>query len=325
MEKLLPVKPNNCSPFFTPDCALNTAAKFGYVNTKTAKTIFLAITLLISFFSAQAVTKTWTGATNNDWNTGSNWGGTAPVAGDDALIPGGLTNYPIINNTVSILTISINSSGTGASVTVTTGGALTVSGLITVNANGTFTVNGGTATLAGISASGTVAVSGGTITSTSNFTLNSGATLTQSDGVIHLATTTGTLPTDNLLINSGAILTQSGGTLTIKDYLAGAGTFNQTGAGALCKVYRHWKPGTGSVFNSTAGTVQFTGTSTAADFAAGTRQFSNIIIDAGVSPDLSGTAGSTITVSGNFTNNNATLAAQTALTITLNGSGTQNF
>ena len=286
-----------------------------------------AITLLIlSSFSAMAATITWTGATNNDWNTGSNWGGTAPVAGDAALIPGGLTNYPIINNTVLITSITINSSGTGASVTVTTGGALTVSGLITVNANGTFTVNGGTATLAGLTAAGTVAVSGGTITSTVAITLNSGSTLNQSGGLIHLATTTGTNPTDNIIINSGATITQSNGTLYTKDYPASAGTFNQTGSGALLKIYHDWKPGAGSVFNSTAGTVQFSGSSSAgADFALGSRQFSNIIIDAAVDPGLSATVASTISISGNFTNNNASLAAQTAITITLNGTGAQSF
>ena len=50
-----------------------------------------AITLLIAFlfpFTLLAATKTWTGATNNDWNTGSNWGGTAPVAGDIPVIIG---------------------------------------------------------------------------------------------------------------------------------------------------------------------------------------------------------------------------------------------
>ena len=134
MEKKKPVLPNGCAK--------------NIIHSLIIKRIILAVIMLFALTSLEAATKTWTGATNNDWNTGSNWGGTAPVAGDDALIPGGLTNYPIINNTVSILTISINNSGTGASVTVTTGGALTVTGLITVNANGTFTLNGGTATLA---------------------------------------------------------------------------------------------------------------------------------------------------------------------------------
>ena len=53
----------------------------------------------------------------------------------------------------------------------------------------------------------------------------------------------------------------------------------------MFKIFHDWKPGIGSVFNSTAGTVQFTGSGGGGpNFAAGTRQFSNIIVDAGVDP-----------------------------------------
>ena len=286
----------------------------------------LVVIILLASQLANAATKTWTGATNSDWNTGSNWGGSAPAAGDIANIPGGLTNYPIVNNTVTITTININSSGSGATLTVTTGGFLTASGLITVNANGSFIINGGTAKAAGVTSSNIINISGGTLLSTVNLILNSGATLTQSDGLIHMATSTGTDPTDNLIINSGATLNQSGGTLYIKDYAAGGGTFNQTGSTALFKIFRDWKPGTGSVFNSTAGTVQFSGSGGAGpDFASGTSQFSNIIVDAGVDPGFSNTAASTINISGNFTNNNTTLVNTTASTFTFNGTSPQTI
>ncbi len=286
----------------------------------------ISILFLFAFTSSHAATKTWSGATNNNWNTGSNWGGTAPAAGDIANIPGGLTNYPVINNTVTITTVNINNTGSGASITVTTGGSFTVSGLLTVNANGTFSVNGGTATLAGITAAGSVSVSGGTITSTVNITLNSGATLTQSGGLIHLAVNTSTNPTDNIVIASGATVTQSGGTLHIKDYRASAGTFNQTGSSAVFKVFHDWKPGTGSVFNSTAGTVEFAGSGGGGpDFSTGTRQFTNIIVDSGIDPGFDNTAASTISVAGDYTNNNSVLALTAGATFTFNGSGSQTI
>jgi len=270
------------------------------------RTLIVISCLLVSQL-LHAATKTWTGATNTNWSTGSNWGGTAPAAGDIANIPGGLSNYPVINSSVSITTVNINSSGSGASITVTTGGTFSVSGLLTVNANGTFTVNAGTVSLSGITASGSVVVSGGTITTDVNIILNNGSTLNQSGGLIHLASSTGANPTDNLIINTGATLTQSNGTLHIKDFAAGGGTFNQTGSGAVFKVYKDWKPGTGSVFNSTAGRVQYTGNAGAAtDYSLGTNQFCDIYIDPGVDPwfDVSVC---TINISGDLINNNSGL------------------
>ena len=73
-------------------------------------------------------TYTWTGATNNDWNTGSNWlGGIVPQAGNEAIIPVGSSNYPSItsNVTCSNLNIKSNASGDGS---LKGQGNLTVSG-----------------------------------------------------------------------------------------------------------------------------------------------------------------------------------------------------
>lgn len=289
--------------------------------------VMLTLACMLCFpFLASAGTKTWSGVTSTDWNVGSNWtGGVVPISADTANIPGGLTNYPNINNTVniSLILVLVNSAGTGATLTVSSGGALTASGLITVNTGGSFIQTGGTATLAGITSSGIVNVSGGTLTSTVNLTLNSGAVMTQSGGTVHLAINTSTNPTDNLVIASGATLNQSGGTLSIRDYAAGGGTFNQTGATAFSKVFRNWMPGVGSVFNATAGTVEFAGNSTGADFVSGTRQFANVIIEAGVNPANNDT-GVTILISGNFTNNNTGLVVPNA-TFTFNGSGSQTI
>ncbi len=293
-----------------------------------AKGIFITLLFFLnaagSLFGA---TITWSGATNNNWNTGSNWtGGFVPAAGDIANIPGSLTNYPIINNTVTILTVNINTAGTGATLTVTTGGSFTVSGLTTVNGNGSFIHNGGTSNLAGLTSNNIVTFSGGTLLLTVNLILNNGAAMTQSGGLIHMAVNTGTAPTDNLLIATGGTLTQSDGTLYIKDWLTGGGTFNQTGVNALFKIFHDWKPGTGSVFNSTAGTVQFSGSGGGGpNFAAGTRQFTNIIIDAGVDPGFSNTVGSTFNISGNFTNNSTILNNTANSTFTFNGTTPQTI
>lgn len=55
----------------------------------------------------------WTGATNNDWNTASNWDtGSVPISSSNVYIPGGLTNYPTASNAVEINSVSIASGAT---------------------------------------------------------------------------------------------------------------------------------------------------------------------------------------------------------------------
>ncbi|WP_442265856.1 leucine-rich repeat protein [Tenacibaculum sp. ZS6-P6] len=53
---------------------------------------------------------TWTGATNNDWNTASNWNiNSIPVASSMVTIPDNLTNYPTISSAVTVSSINIAS------------------------------------------------------------------------------------------------------------------------------------------------------------------------------------------------------------------------
>ena len=129
---------------------------------------------------------------------------------------------------------------------------------------------------------------------------------------------------DNVQIHAGGVYNQSGGTLDFKDLLAGAGTFNQTGSAAIVRVERNWQMGAGSTFYATAGTIEYTGTATSSNYAAGTRQFANVLINAGENPGFSMTAGSTIPISGNFTNNNTALTNTANATFNFNGSGNQS-
>src|SRR4051794_10566624 len=47
---------------------------------------------------AFAAARTWTGTTSTEWNLAANWGGSpVPTAADDATIPAGLTNYPVVS------------------------------------------------------------------------------------------------------------------------------------------------------------------------------------------------------------------------------------
>ncbi|RSC96112.1 T9SS type A sorting domain-containing protein [Tenacibaculum singaporense] len=52
---------------------------------------------------------TWTGATDNDWNTASNWDlNSVPSTSADIVIPSGLTNYPTASSAVTFNSLTIN-------------------------------------------------------------------------------------------------------------------------------------------------------------------------------------------------------------------------
>lgn len=63
----------------------------------------------------------WTGATDNNWNTNTNWSlKTVPTTTQDVIIPNNLTNYPTINSPTTIKSLIIKSGATlvaNASVT----------------------------------------------------------------------------------------------------------------------------------------------------------------------------------------------------------------
>ena len=81
---------------------------FSFFKIKNPVILFTALLSLLFPTILFAGTKTWSGATDNNWNTGTNWvGGVAPVAGDDALIPGGLPRLYLYYTPI-ILFIDIN-------------------------------------------------------------------------------------------------------------------------------------------------------------------------------------------------------------------------
>ena len=52
---------------------------------------------------------TWSGATDVDWSTSSNWSNGIPVATSDLLIPTNLTNYPTANSAVTVNSVIMES------------------------------------------------------------------------------------------------------------------------------------------------------------------------------------------------------------------------
>ena len=81
---------------------------------------------------------TWTGATDTDWATSTNWVfNTLPDSTTKVNVAASLSNYPSVSTDVSLTELTIDS---GASVSVSSGGSLTTSG--DLSNSGTFTMTG---------------------------------------------------------------------------------------------------------------------------------------------------------------------------------------
>lgn len=112
-----------------------------------------ALAILTSQGKAATVTYTWTGGgIDNNWSTGTNWGGTAPTADGATAVTGtnlilnlGLTtgaSAPVVDTNNPWYAQTINFVASTGNVSLT-GNALTLSGATSINAGnaGTFTVS----------------------------------------------------------------------------------------------------------------------------------------------------------------------------------------
>lgn len=78
------------------------------------------------------VAGTWLGITSNDWHTVSNWSGGVPLSATDVVVPSGTPFQPSINSASAYChNLTINS---GASLSISAGKLLTVSGTLVNNA-----------------------------------------------------------------------------------------------------------------------------------------------------------------------------------------------
>lgn len=226
--------------------------------------------VLPSQAAAVSYTYVWVGTTS-DWMASSNWSGGAvggiPTNNDTATLNSGAANYPNIVAAGAVAkTANIN---TGASITVSPGGTLTIA---TTNIN-----SGGSTTISG----GTLVTTGGTLT------IASGATLTQTGGTFNFkdldilgtyALSSGTATgTGTITIPSGVTFTQSGGALTIEkatiqgDYVRTGGTATGTGditiSGTAATQNIAGFTTTGNLtMSKTAGTATFTSNMGGKDF-----------------------------------------------------------
>jgi hypothetical protein len=137
------------------------------------------------------------------------------------------------------------------------------------------------------------------------------------------------VPTNATLVTIPAVPTGgrfplvSTGTQAARDLTVAVGA-TVSMSGGILQIARDWK--NSGTFSATAGTVQFTGASTAPNFATGTNNFFHLTINNSIDPGFDNNASSKLNVAGDFTNNNTTLVAQTAsFTLTFNGTGAQAY
>ena len=193
---------------------------------------------ILSLGTSACIPGSWTGATNTDWNTVTNWcGDVLPGKTSNVLIPAGLTNYPVIT-----------AADTCNNITISTGASLTISGSGTLAVYGNWTNNGGTFT----PGTGTVRLSGGAstlsgATSFSNLTLAGTGTVTMAGGI----TVNGILSMEN---GTNTVVMSGSGLLTY-----GPASTLQYNAGASVRtVSVEWPtvfPGSGGVKIISSGTI----------------------------------------------------------------------
>ncbi len=217
------------------------------VGAQTATATSGALTGSPAGFTANATSasfsKTWTGATNNQWTIGTNWAPSGvPAATDSVFIPV-VSTFPVIaagNMPVGNLTLASGATLTlsGGAVTLTVNGALDASGAIIGGGNvaltpspvvprllkgvigGAVTINGTYGLNGSLTVTGNVVINSGTLGFNNNpFTIN-GNFSTTGAGLI-------TMPNASDLLSVFGTVTFSGG---IETGLITNGTINLTGS-----------------------------------------------------------------------------------------------
>ncbi len=103
--------------------------------------LLLTVLLLTTTVSLAQTTNIWTGTTSTNWNTATNWSlSRVPLATDNAVIVTA-TNQPVLSTAASASTVEVQS---GASLSISSAGSLTLNGSKLVSPLTMAFLNGGT-------------------------------------------------------------------------------------------------------------------------------------------------------------------------------------
>jgi hypothetical protein len=145
--------------------------------------------------------------------------------------------------------------------------------------------------------------------SVKNLSINNIGTLTVGSG--------GSLLVSGITTVDGT-LKVSGGTLAIHDL---TGTGSAAMSGGTLQINHDFKFSS-SQFSSTGGTVEWTGSASAAAFSSGIYQFFNVVINVGANPGFDNQA-NLFLIAGNWTNNGSATLTRNATTVIFNGGTAQ--
>jgi rhamnogalacturonan endolyase len=154
----------------------------------------------------------WNGSQSTDWFTAGNWSGGVPTSSLDALVPAGLTRYPLLP-TGSAAEAKSLTLASGATL-IQAGGTLTLAE--TLANNGTITATGGTLVLNGTTAQ---TVGGSGSTQFWNLTVGNPAGVQQA----------GSLDIHGVLALASGSLSTSGNPLTLLSDASGTALVDNTG------------------------------------------------------------------------------------------------
>jgi hypothetical protein len=259
----------------------------------------------------------WKGTTNN-WGTASNWcSNSVPINTTDVVIspfPSGSGLFmPVIASGTNAATrsLTINS---GASVTVNSGGTLSLSGDFTNN--GTFTDNSSVASGVSFVGTGAQTIAGTTANTFNNLTINNSSGLNPAVSIT----------TNNVTVNSNLVLTAglinlNGYTITLGTAAGSTGTLTYTAGRFYGGNIERWFPTSSITIPAVAGLFPI-GTST--DYRP--IYFGNGVLTAGgvaIKVRHTSSPGATA-VAPTFTDNGGTVAirSNSFWTVTTNGTGT---
>lgn len=200
----------------------------------------------LQFLATAGISTEWTGTTNGNWNTGTNWNGNAvPVSGSD-LEFGTSSNTSIntqTNQTVGSLTFN-----SGANAFTLSGNTITLGGNITNNSTSLQTINSNltlnysrtvSAVSGGINlgtAATTIALSTGALANTLTFDVASGQTVTVAGNLQNLTSTlASTDPNGSIAMTGDGTLVLTGtntfsGSLTFEGGTVSVSSINALGA-----------------------------------------------------------------------------------------------
>jgi hypothetical protein len=168
-------------------------------------------------FTLPATPTTWTGATSTAWATATNWNGGVPTTSASAIIPTGLSKYPVLAADVTVSTLSLNN----ASIDLN-GHMLNVSNSMLAN-NSTITTTGNASYLDITGGSGDRSISGTGLT-VNNLKVNL-------PSAANTFTLFAPVSVTNLLTMSTGILS-SGGNLTLTSTSASSANVDVIPTGA---------------------------------------------------------------------------------------------